>query len=168
MHDLLAQSIFSSQRLAGRVVRTTGLGSDISGVRIRGCLRTLFLLYFAMSLTWQACDKFDAWCLTRLLSFVSSLHSCRVKFVASLQICRASLLQTKIAIWVATKPWSRVYIDFAGPFQGQMFFLLVNSFSKWLEVKRLSSATSSATIRVMREMFATHGIPDLVAYDNGS
>ncbi|GBN52888.1 Transposon Tf2-11 polyprotein [Araneus ventricosus] len=69
---------------------------------------------------------------------------------------------------VTTKPWSRVHIDFAGPFQGQMFFLLVDSFSKWLEVKRLSSATSNATIKVMREIFATHGIPDSVASDNGS
>ncbi|GBM68351.1 hypothetical protein AVEN_20705-1 [Araneus ventricosus] len=31
---------------------------------------------------------------------VSNLHSCHVKFVASLRICRATLLQTKIAIWV--------------------------------------------------------------------
>ncbi|GBM35269.1 Uncharacterized protein K02A2.6 [Araneus ventricosus] len=69
---------------------------------------------------------------------------------------------------VTTKPWSRVHIDFAGPFQGQMFFLLVDSFSKWLEVKRLSSATSSATIKVMRDIFATHGIPDSVASNNGS
>ncbi|GBN22730.1 hypothetical protein AVEN_68062-1 [Araneus ventricosus] len=57
---------------------------------------------------------------------------------------------------VTTKPWSRVYIDFAGTFQGQMFFLLVDSFSKWLEVKRLSSVTSSATIKVTREIFAIH------------
>ncbi|GBN90691.1 Uncharacterized protein K02A2.6 [Araneus ventricosus] len=69
---------------------------------------------------------------------------------------------------VTTKPWSRVHTDFAGPFRGQMFFLLVDSFSKWLEVKRLSSATSSATIRVIREIFATLGIPDSVASDNGS
>ncbi|GBO27445.1 hypothetical protein AVEN_221416-1 [Araneus ventricosus] len=32
---------------------------------------------------------------------VSHLHSCRVKFAVSLQICSASLLQTKIAIWVS-------------------------------------------------------------------
>ncbi|GBN10263.1 hypothetical protein AVEN_153175-1 [Araneus ventricosus] len=30
---------------------------------------------------------------------VSHLHSCRDKFAVSLQICSASLLQTKIAIW---------------------------------------------------------------------
>ncbi|GBM29413.1 Uncharacterized protein K02A2.6 [Araneus ventricosus] len=69
---------------------------------------------------------------------------------------------------VTTKPWSRVHTYFAGRFQGQIFFLLVDSFSKWLEVKRLSSATSSATIKVLREIFVTHGIPDSVASDNGS
>ncbi|GBM04023.1 hypothetical protein AVEN_99212-1 [Araneus ventricosus] len=30
---------------------------------------------------------------------VSHLHSCRAKLAASLQICSASLMQTKIAIW---------------------------------------------------------------------
>ncbi|GBM85110.1 hypothetical protein AVEN_62866-1 [Araneus ventricosus] len=51
---------------------------------------------------------------------------------------------------VTTKPWSRVHIDFAGPFQGKIFFLPVDSFSKWLEEKRLSSgsATSKATVKV--------------------
>ncbi|GBM79747.1 hypothetical protein AVEN_164487-1 [Araneus ventricosus] len=54
----------------------------------------------------------------------------------------------------------RVRIDSAGPFQSQMFFLPVDSFSKLLEKQRLSSssATSKATIKAMREIFATHGI----------
>ncbi|GBO02091.1 hypothetical protein AVEN_252249-1 [Araneus ventricosus] len=58
------------------------------------------------------------------------------------------------------KAMLRVHIDFAGPFQGQMFFLPVDSFLKWLEEKRLSSgsATSKATKKVMREIFASHGI----------
>ncbi|GBN35969.1 hypothetical protein AVEN_248115-1 [Araneus ventricosus] len=58
------------------------------------------------------------------------------------------------------KAMVRVHIDFAGHFQGQMFFLPVDSFSKWLEEKRLSSgsATSKATIKAMREIFAAHGI----------
>ncbi|GBO20311.1 hypothetical protein AVEN_226124-1 [Araneus ventricosus] len=44
---------------------------------------------------------------------------------------------------VTTKSWSKVHIDFFGPFQGQFFFLLVETFSNWLEVKRLSSAISN-------------------------
>ncbi|GBM95149.1 hypothetical protein AVEN_17583-1 [Araneus ventricosus] len=40
---------------------------------------------------------------------VSHLHSCRVKLAASLQVCSASLLQTKIAIWALTnsKRWEK-------------------------------------------------------------
>ncbi|GBM92810.1 hypothetical protein AVEN_182701-1 [Araneus ventricosus] len=54
------------------------------------------------------------------------------------------------------KAMVRLRIDFAGPFQVQMFFLTVDSFSKLLEKQRLSSG--SATIKAMREIFATHGI----------
>ncbi|GBO17736.1 hypothetical protein AVEN_161723-1 [Araneus ventricosus] len=48
-----------------------------------------------------------------------------------------------------------------------MLFLLVDSFSKWLEVKTWSSATSSSTIKIMREHFSTHSIPNPMASDNG-
>ncbi|GBM83406.1 hypothetical protein AVEN_242137-1 [Araneus ventricosus] len=88
MNDLLAQSIFSSQRRAGRVDRVTGLGSGRWRVLIRGCVHTPLLLQFTMSLTPQACDKFDEWRLSRLRSLVSSLHSCRANLAA---------LQSKIA-----------------------------------------------------------------------
>ena len=43
-------------------------------------------------------------------------------------------------------PWQRVHIDFAGPFMGKMFLIIVNSHSKWLEVEVMSSITSEGTI----------------------
>ena len=30
-----------------------------------------------------------------------------------------------------TKPWHRVHVDFAGPFLGKLFLLMVDSHSKW-------------------------------------
>ena len=36
--------------------------------------------------------------------------------------------------WPST-PWTRLHIDFAGPFKGHMFLVLVDAHSKWLEVK---------------------------------
>ena len=33
-----------------------------------------------------------------------------------------------------SKPWQRVHLDFAGPFQGSTFFLAVDAYSKWPEV----------------------------------
>ena len=42
--------------------------------------------------------------------------------------------------WEKTKtPWSRIHIDFAGPFHGQTFLIVVDSYSKWLEVIPVSS-----------------------------
>ena len=31
-------------------------------------------------------------------------------------------------------PWERVHVDFAGPFKGSMFLVVVDAYSKWLEV----------------------------------
>ncbi|XP_046868681.1 uncharacterized protein K02A2.6-like [Drosophila willistoni] len=60
----------------------------------------------------------------------------------------------------AKRPWSRLHIDFAGPFQGKTFLLVVDSYSKWLEVAVVSSTSTAATIKVLRQLFATHGLPD--------
>ena len=65
-------------------------------------------------------------------------------------------------------PWSRIHIDFAGPYKGEMFLVVVDAYSKWLEVRRMRSTTSAATIEKLREMFATHGLPATVVSDNGS
>ena len=42
--------------------------------------------------------------------------------------------------------WRRLHADFAGPFLGKMFLLVVDSYSKWLEVVPLSAATTTLTI----------------------
>ena len=65
-------------------------------------------------------------------------------------------------------PWQRVHIDFAGPFMGKMFLIVVDSHSKWLEVEVMSSITSEATIEKLRDLFARYGIPQQLVSDNGS
>ena len=65
-------------------------------------------------------------------------------------------------------PWSRIHIDYAGPYKGEMFLVVVDAYSKWLEVHRMRSITSTATIEKLREMFATHGLPATLVSDNGS
>ena len=65
-------------------------------------------------------------------------------------------------------PWQRIHIDFAGPFMGKMFLIVVDSHSKWIEVEVMSSITSEATIEKLRDMFARHGIPQQLVSDNGS
>jgi hypothetical protein len=40
------------------------------------------------------------------------------------------------------KPWQRVHLDFAGPFQGSMFLIAVDAHSKWPEVHPMVSTTA--------------------------
>ncbi|XP_058985915.1 uncharacterized protein K02A2.6 [Musca domestica] len=70
--------------------------------------------------------------------------------------------------WPETqRPWSRLHLDYAGPFLGTNFLIVVDSHSKWVEVKMTKSITSNKTIELLREIFSTHGIPDTVVTDNG-
>ena len=59
-----------------------------------------------------------------------------------------------------SRPWSRVHIDYAGPFMGKMFLLIVDAHSKWMDIDCVDSASSSVTIDKMRSTFASHGLPD--------
>ena len=68
----------------------------------------------------------------------------------------------------ASKPWERLHIDYAGPYLGRMFLVLVDTFSKWLEVFSVPSASSLCTIEKLRVAFAAHGLPEVIVSDNGS
>ena len=64
-------------------------------------------------------------------------------------------------------PWKRIHIDFAGPFQNSMFLVIVDAYSKWLEVVPMNSTTTEKTLDVLRSMFARYGLPERVVSDNG-
>lgn len=66
-----------------------------------------------------------------------------------------------------TEPWQRIHVDFAGPFLGSMFLLVVDSHSKWPEVIPMKTTTAEKTITVMRKMFSRYGLPHTVVSDNG-
>ena len=66
-----------------------------------------------------------------------------------------------------SEPWSRQHLDFAVPFLGHMFLVIVDAHSKWLDVHLMSSISSAATIEKLRIVFATHGLPRKVVTDNG-
>ena len=69
-------------------------------------------------------------------------------------------------VWPDT-PWKRVHVDFVGPFQGKMFFIIVDAHSKWPEVITMSSTTSQHTIEALRSVFSRFGLPDQLVSDNG-
>ncbi|RUS85038.1 hypothetical protein EGW08_007222 [Elysia chlorotica] len=65
------------------------------------------------------------------------------------------------------KPWSRLHIDFAGPFLGKMFLVVIDAHSKWMEVCVMNKITTQDTISQLRTIFATRGLPDTIVSDNG-
>ena len=48
-----------------------------------------------------------------------------------------------------------------------MFLVAVDAYSKWPEVRIMSTTTVSKTLDVLREWFAAHGIPEHLVTDNG-
>lgn len=71
--------------------------------------------------------------------------------------------------WVTpAKPWSRLNIDFAGPYQNKTFLIIVDAYSKWPEVFVVNNMTSATVIRHLRMIFATHGLCETLVSDNGT
>ena len=50
---------------------------------------------------------------------------------------------------------------------GEMFLVLVDAHTKWLEVV-VSSPSSQQAITALRNIFSTHGLPEMLVSDNGS
>ena len=93
----------------------------------------------------------------------------KVKSCISCQENQKSPPQAPLHPWEWPEhPWSRVHVDYAGPFMGKMFLILVDAHSKWMEVCPVSAATSQVTIEKLRMIFATHGLPQILVSDNGT
>ncbi|UYV66659.1 K02A2.6-like [Cordylochernes scorpioides] len=65
------------------------------------------------------------------------------------------------------KPWHRLHMDLAGPFMGRMFLVIVDAYTKWLEIFILKEITSKTIIYHLRQVFARFGLPELLVTDNG-
>ena len=65
-------------------------------------------------------------------------------------------------------PWERLHIDFAGPFKGYMWLILVDALTKWPEVIQMSTTSSEQTVEVLRSLFARYGLPHVLVSDNST
>lgn len=67
-----------------------------------------------------------------------------------------------------SRPWNRIHIDYAGPFMGAMFLVIVDAHTKWTEIVKVSNSNTSTTIDCLRNVFATFGYPNTIVSDNGT
>jgi len=73
----------------------------------------------------------------------------------------------KPLVW-PDSPFVRVHADIAGPIDGLFFLVVVDSYSKWMDVKQLPSISSSNIIIALRQVFATYGLCNYLITDNGT
>ncbi|EYB85899.1 hypothetical protein Y032_0289g1517 [Ancylostoma ceylanicum] len=80
-----------------------------------------------------------------------------------------SPVKTTLATWpIPKEPWTRVHIDYAGPFEGTNFLVVVDAYSKWPEILTTNRTTSTTTIHLLRQIFARFGMPETLVSDNGT
>lgn len=86
------------------------------------------------------------------------------------QSTRKATTMVPLQQWSATsRCWQRIHVDFAqDPFSTKMIFVVVDSYSKWVEASLMSTTTSERTIEVLRTLMAAQGLPEEVVSDNGS
>lgn len=85
------------------------------------------------------------------------------------QLTRPNPRKVATHVWeAAKKPFERVHVDFAGPFMGRYFFLLIDAYTKWPEICDIANITTDITIEKCREIFSRFGIPEVLVSDNGT
>ena len=65
-----------------------------------------------------------------------------------------------------SRPWERLAADLF-ELAGKVYLIVVDYYSRWFEIRRLNDQSSSRVISVLKELFSTHGIPDIIVSDNG-
>lgn len=63
-------------------------------------------------------------------------------------------------------PWQKVSSDLF-QLNGAQYIVVVDYFSRYPEVIKLSTTTSHQIIEVLKKIFSRHGIPEIVVSDNG-
>ena len=69
-------------------------------------------------------------------------------------------------IW-PSEPWRQIHADFAGPFCGRTFLVVLDSYSRWPEIIQMKTTTTTATILQLRKLFLAYGLSKQLVSDNG-
>ena len=67
---------------------------------------------------------------------------------------------------LADRPWQKLAADLF-ELKNQQYLLVIDYFSRYVEVAKLSRTTSPNIIVHLKSMFARHSIPDQLPSDNG-
>ncbi|XP_046592854.1 uncharacterized protein K02A2.6-like [Neodiprion lecontei] len=74
--------------------------------------------------------------------------------------------ETLISSDVPSNVWEKIAVDLFY-LQGQPYLIMVDYYSKYVEIGLLTNESSETTIVMIKSLFARHGIPKIVRSDNG-
>lgn len=68
------------------------------------------------------------------------------------------------------EPWHRIHVDYAGPFFGKMWLVVIDSKSKfpYIGMLDIKQTTSENTVEVLKQIFSIEGLCDVIVSDNGA
>ncbi len=64
------------------------------------------------------------------------------------------------------RPWQEVATDLFEK-DNKNYIVVVDKYSKWIEIRHLSRTSTTSVVNRLKEVFTSHGIPELVQSDNG-
>lgn len=89
--------------------------------------------------------------------------------------CDSCTLNQKLPVKVPLDPWpipshpmKRVHLDFAGPIDGQYLLILVDAYSKYLDVAITSTISATRTVDLYRKFFSRYGPLEVLVTDHGT
>ena len=98
---------------------------------------------------------------TDIENFVKRCNPC--------QLSQARPPKSSIHHWdTPAMPWHRIHLDYKGPVKGKMFLVVIDSYSKWMEIFPTNSTTSAVTIRFLKSLFVQFGLPHTIVTDNAT
>ena len=90
-------------------------------------------------------------------------------FVQSCPVCQKTTPPNReplITTPLPSYPWERIAADLF-ELKGSMYLLVVDYYSRFVEVQKLNSTTSTSVITYLKSLFSRFGIPVEMVTDNG-
>lgn len=75
--------------------------------------------------------------------------------------------KTEIFPWPkSSRPFQRIHIDYCGPINGYNYLVVIDTYTKWLEVVKTRLITAERTVQMLQPIFSRFGIPSVMVSDN--
>lgn len=106
----------------------------------------------------------------RDIMFWPGMSKCIETMVKKCSTCQehlpANTKEPMIPHRIPDRPWQVVGTDIFS-WRGENYIITVDYYSRFFELDRITSTTSSSIIHKLKAAFARHGIPEVVVSDNG-